>query len=201
MKALTLRVRNDLLEGVRREADTISVEKLVLELDPVKTKGVKEALEHIHHEQDTKGDTGKHTETKVGSEPVDVEGGKHSLLPENSGELGVSKGQSPETEVGSSVGNHTKNELNGLNSLVDENFSKSVLIVFVIVESGVLFIFSLDVVVNWLVTLALAGQQVRLGKKEDWNGTKRNEKENVLDSGLPSVDWLVDVTWLKGNVD
>jgi hypothetical protein len=37
MKALSLRVSNDLLEGVRRETDTVGVEKLVLELDPMKT--------------------------------------------------------------------------------------------------------------------------------------------------------------------
>ena len=47
--------------------------------------------------------------------------------------LRVSKRQGPETEVGGSVGNHTKNELNGLNSLVDEDLSKSVLF-FSVVE-------------------------------------------------------------------
>ena len=47
----TLRsILEDGLERVGSEADSISLEELVLEFHPVQTQSVEEALEHIHHQ-------------------------------------------------------------------------------------------------------------------------------------------------------
>lgn len=64
---------NNLTERVRRETDAICVKEFVLEFDPMKTQGVQEALQHIHHEQDTERNTSKDTVANKGSEPVHVQ--------------------------------------------------------------------------------------------------------------------------------
>ena len=46
----------DGLVFVRHEAVSLSLVELVLELDPVKSKGVEEALEEIHAHQHREGD-------------------------------------------------------------------------------------------------------------------------------------------------
>ncbi len=90
---------DDLLERVRSKTNTIGLEKFVLEFDPVQTESVEETFKDIHHEQDTESDTSEDSETNVSSEPVNVQSGKHSLLPENGGKFGVGKRQGPKTEV------------------------------------------------------------------------------------------------------
>merc|ERR1712113_66955 len=117
---------DDLFEGIWGETYTISLEKLVLELNPVKTKCVKETFEDIHHQQNSKGCTGEHSKTNEGSKKVNLQSGEHGLLPEHSGKFRVRKRKSPETQVRCCVGNHTKNKLNSLNSLVDDDFSHTV---------------------------------------------------------------------------
>ena len=52
---LSRSILEDLLKRIRSEADTISGEELVLELNPMKTQCVEETLKHIHHEQYAKG--------------------------------------------------------------------------------------------------------------------------------------------------
>ena len=115
------------MKRVRGEADTIGGEELVLELDPVKTESVEEALEHIHHEQDTQGNASEDAVPNEGSEPVDVEGGQHGLLPEDGGELRVGQRKGPKTKVGCRVGNHAQDELDGLDGLVDNDLTEAVI--------------------------------------------------------------------------
>ena len=189
-------VINDLLERVRSEADTIGGEELVLELDPVETEGVKEALKDIHHEQNTKRNAGKDAVANEGSEPVNVEGGNHGLLPEDSGELGVSQREGPKTKVGGSIGNHTQDELDSLNGLVDKDLTEAMLVVFI--GLAVLLVI-VSMVMN--SALMLLGKEVGLGEEQYGDGGEGDEQKDVLDTGLAVVHGLVDIAGLKGNVD
>ena len=178
--SLSRSILDDLLETVGSEADTIGGKELVLEFDPVKTKGVQEALEHVHHQQDTKGDTSKDTVANEGSKPVDVQSRKHGLLPKHSGELGVSKRQGPETKVRSRVGNHTKHELNRFDGLVNDDLSKSV--IFVIVFATMLLLSTS----SWcsMGACCLPGQKVRLGKEKNRNRRKGDQEKTFWIPGL-----------------
>lgn len=191
-------ILENLLSRVRSKADTIGVVKLVLELHPLQTQRMEKALEHVHHEQHTHGDACKDSKTNVGRKPVYVERGKHGLLPKDSGELGVSKRQGPKTEVGSRVGNHTENKLYRLNSLVDNDFTKAVVIIVVVFAAMSLFV--LIMVYDRLVCL-LPGQEEGLCKKKNGNRTKGDKEQNVLDVGLSFIQRLVDIAGLKSNVD
>ena len=159
--SITLGILDDLLEGVRGEANTISLEEFVLELNPVQTESMQETFQDIHHQQDTKGDSSKHSKSNVGGKPVHVQSGKHGLLPKHSGKLRVSKGKGPKTEVRGSVGDHTKNKLNGLNGLVDDNLTKSMFIVMVFTMYGLFF----SVVLNGC--MLLLAEQVGLGQEQN----------------------------------
>jgi len=50
---------------------------------------------------------------------------------EHKGQFGVSKRQSPETQVGSSIGYSTEHELNSLNHLMDHQLTETVLMIIV----------------------------------------------------------------------
>lgn len=115
----------DRLVGEGDEGVTISLEELVHVFDPVETEGVKECREGLENHENTNGgtqedspdgpsDEGVHGETVLGQ----------TEIPEDGSELGVSKRQGPETEVGSGVGNGTENELNSLNDLMDESLAE-----------------------------------------------------------------------------
>mmetsp|Transcript_18011 Transcript_18011/g.38899 ORF Transcript_18011/g.38899 Transcript_18011/m.38899 type:complete len:244 (+) Transcript_18011:163-894(+) len=164
------------------------MEELVLELDPMQTQGMQETLQHIHHEQHSQGSSSKDTVTDKSGKPIEVERGKHGLLPEHSGELGVSKGQCPKTEVGSSVGDHTKDKLNGLNGLVDDNLSHAMILVFVLIG-------------RVMVCGHLLGQKVRLGEQENGDGNTSNGKKKVLHTSLAIVHGLIDISGSQRNVD
>mmetsp|Transcript_30507 Transcript_30507/g.39961 ORF Transcript_30507/g.39961 Transcript_30507/m.39961 type:complete len:387 (-) Transcript_30507:743-1903(-) len=163
---------------------------------------MQETFQDIHHEQDTKGNTSKDTETNVGGKPVNVEGRKHSLLPENSGKFTVSQRQGPKTKVRSSVGNHTQHKLNSLDGLVDNDFSKAVFfIVIVIISVGSSFFVVVDSMGNLALVSMLLRQQVGLSQKKNRDRSKGNEQQKVLDAGLSVVHGFVDNTRLKSNVD
>ena len=157
---------------------------------------MKEALKDIHHEQNTERNAGEDAVANEGSEPVDVEGGNHSLLPEDGGELGVSKRKGPKTKVGGSIGNHTQDELDSLDGLVDKDLTKAVIVVFI--GLAVLLVI-VSMVMN--SALMLLGKEVGLGEEEDGNGSEGDEEEDVLHSSLSLVHGLVNVAWLKGNID
>lgn len=182
--------------AIGRKPHSIGSKELILELNPVKTEGVEEALEHVHHEQDTGSDTGKNGEAYVRSEPINVQSRKHGFLPKDSGELGVSKRQGPKTEVGGGVGNHTKDKLNGLYSLMNEDLSKTVLFV-VVLTTMMLFVFV--VVFDGLV--GLPRQEKGLGKEQNGNRNEGDDKEDVLDNRLSGVQRLVDITRLESNIN
>mmetsp|Transcript_8920 Transcript_8920/g.17665 ORF Transcript_8920/g.17665 Transcript_8920/m.17665 type:complete len:96 (-) Transcript_8920:1356-1643(-) len=95
------------------------MEEFILELNPMKTESVKEALKDIHTKKYAESSSCKNSIPNEGSKPVDIKSRKDGLLPEHSSELGVSQGKGPKTEVRSSVGNHTENKLNSLDGLMD----------------------------------------------------------------------------------
>jgi len=118
------------VEGQVHVASTL--EELVLELDPVETQSMQKALKHIHQHKHTEGYS---HEGEPDDEGTDGLGGDRvlwegvpwhlqDLLQEHKGELGVSEGESPQTQVGGSVGDGTKHELDGLNQLVDSQLSQ-----------------------------------------------------------------------------
>mmetsp|Transcript_30765 Transcript_30765/g.44755 ORF Transcript_30765/g.44755 Transcript_30765/m.44755 type:complete len:205 (+) Transcript_30765:165-779(+) len=154
---------NNLLKRVRSKADTICSKELVLELDPVKTKCVKETFQHIHHKKYSKGYTSKNTVSNVGSKPTLRKRTDHCLLPEHSSKLGVCKRKRPETKVGGSITNHTKDKFNSLNCLVNDNLPKSVFFV-----SSFFALFFIIMVHNFMV-FHLLGEEVRFGKKKNGN--------------------------------
>eukprot|EP01083_Nonionella_stella_P241988 844489_1 len=122
----------------------------------MKTKCVKETLKHIHHQKDSKCGGGENTETKECCEKVHVQSGQHGLLPEHSSKFGMGKRQCPKTEVGCSVGNHTKNEFNSFDSLVNNDFSKTMVLIM-----------SITLHIIMMPVLHILGNKVRLGKKKD----------------------------------
>ncbi len=185
-------ISNDLLEGVRSETDTVGLVEFGLELDPVQTKGVKETFQDIHSQQHSKGDSSKKSETNVGGQPVDFKSSKHALLPENGSKFGVSKRQGPKTEVRGRVGNHTENELNSFNGLVDKNLTKAMFFVVFIVILDNVFVVGI---------LHLMLQDVRLGQQENRDRSERKNEEVRLDFGLAGIHRIIDISWCKSNVD
>jgi len=165
----------------------------------MKTESVKETLKDVHHEQHTKGNSSKDTKAKVGRDEVNVESRKHRLLPKHSGKLRMGKRKGPQTEVRSRVGNHTKNKLNSLNSLMNDNLAKTVLFMVVLFTAVVLFVFV--GVLNGLMSSAPSGEKVGLGKEKNGHRSKGDNEKNVLDFSLSVVEGLVNVAGLKCNVN
>ena len=162
----------------------------------MKTECVKEALKDVHHEKNTERYASENAVANEGCKPVNVEGGNHGLLPEDSSKLGVSKRKGPKTEVGGGVGNHTQNEFDGLDGLVDEDLTEAVLVVFL---SLAVFLVIVGVVVDG--ALVLLGKEVRLGKEQNGNGAEGDKEKDVLNTGLAVVYGLIDIAGLKSNVD
>jgi hypothetical protein len=96
------------------------------------------ALKSIHHHQYTPGDyhiwepqdesrdDDRDNRRCSGATITQIPSFLKKLLKESFSELRVSEGQSPKTEVRSSVRNATENEFNGLNHLMDEVVTESV---------------------------------------------------------------------------
>lgn len=110
----------------------------------------------------------------------------------------MGKRKSPETKVRGSVGNHTENKFNSLDSLMNDNLAKAVLFVLTVVATVVLFVV-VNVVFNRL--MSLSGEKVWLGKQKDGNRTKGNKEKDILNVGLAVVKRLVDVAGLESNVN
>mmetsp|Transcript_23169 Transcript_23169/g.54823 ORF Transcript_23169/g.54823 Transcript_23169/m.54823 type:complete len:609 (+) Transcript_23169:149-1975(+) len=160
---------------------------------------MKETFEHIHHQEHTKSNSSKDTVSNERSEPVNVQSGKHCLLPENSGKFGVSKRKSPQTEVGSSVGNHSQNEFNRFNGLMDHNFSKSMFFVVVIAAVSMTFFGIFGMMMN--SSVGLLREEVRLGKKQDRDRNEGTQQQNILNSALSSVHGFINSSRVQRNVD
>ena len=93
--------------------------ELVLELHPVKTQGVEEALQDVHAEDDAEGHPREDGEADEDGESVaHHDRREHRLLPENGGELRVGQGQGPKAEIRGGVRDHSQHELDRLDGLV-----------------------------------------------------------------------------------
>merc|ERR1719272_2299614 len=124
------------LEGEGAVDVTLSLEELVLEFDPMESDGMKSALHDIHHHQDghSHGPEGEpHDEGADDSTDKALIGTPsqgETLFEEDSSELRVSKGESPQSEVRGSVGDRSENKLDGLNHLMDEKSAEGVVVLF-----------------------------------------------------------------------
>lgn len=120
----------------RKEFISVTLEELVLHLDPMESETMQEAFHLIHAhdnckcnrpedwEQDETEDKSKwncRTTNGGSNQPtsVDTEIVLDDQVEEHFGKLSVSKRESPKSEIRSGVGDGSKNKLNGLNQLTD----------------------------------------------------------------------------------
>jgi len=83
---------------------------------------MKRAFHDVHDHKHTEGCTNESEEGQVHLNEVAAgNGGHQDLIVEDLGELGVGKGESPETQVGGGVGDSSEDELDGLDHLMDED--------------------------------------------------------------------------------
>mmetsp|Transcript_3507 Transcript_3507/g.5329 ORF Transcript_3507/g.5329 Transcript_3507/m.5329 type:complete len:687 (-) Transcript_3507:294-2354(-) len=107
------------------ELVTISHVELVLELNPVETKGVEEGREGFHEKEDTDSEASPDGPSdEDGKEATLLEHEDHDTLPEDLRQLGVGQTEGPETKVGGSVGDASEDVLDGVDDLVDEDLAK-----------------------------------------------------------------------------
>ena len=91
----------------------------------MQTQCVQCALQQVHAHEHEDGRTHEDEEAEEHRDHgATLEARNEAVIEEHLGELGVSKGQSPQTKVRSSVGDGTEHELNGLNQLMDHHFAK-----------------------------------------------------------------------------
>jgi hypothetical protein len=145
--------------GLEAEGDvevTLSVEELVLELDPVKSDGMEAALHDIHHHEDGHGHSPEGEPNNEGSNDshgkrsIGLPGHRHHLFDEHGSQLRVSKGERPQSEVRGSVGDGTEDKLDGLDHLMDEEASERVVVDFVhtsLLVENLLVLFDISFVV------------------------------------------------------
>mmetsp|Transcript_15406 Transcript_15406/g.31584 ORF Transcript_15406/g.31584 Transcript_15406/m.31584 type:complete len:724 (-) Transcript_15406:68-2239(-) len=199
------RIGDDLLEGVGSKSNPVRLVELALELDPVQTKGVEEALQDVHHQQDTKGDGGKQTKAEVGGKPVDGQGGKHALLPKDLCQLRVGKRQRPETQVRGGVGDHSQDKLDGFDRLVDDDLPKTVFLVAfssVAIAAWFFVVFAVGRVDDLVAVSSDAlADAVGLGHQQGGDGDQRQEQQDVLDARLALVQGFFDAPGSQGDVD
>mmetsp|Transcript_29777 Transcript_29777/g.43689 ORF Transcript_29777/g.43689 Transcript_29777/m.43689 type:complete len:227 (-) Transcript_29777:1415-2095(-) len=168
----------------------------------MQTKSMQEALQHVHHQQHTESHTSKDTVTKESHEEVHIQSTKHRLLPENSGQLGVSKRQSPKTQVTGSVRNHTKHKLNSFNGLVDYHLTNAMVLFVVGCMSNTL----VTVVNNLTCTTIMFGIHLTLeekgfGQKQNRNRNHCHKEQELLPSQLPLVQRFINRSRIQGNVN
>lgn len=91
----------------------------------METKGVKERREGLHHQEHTKGCTGPDSKAHENEDGIVLlQRENENTLPEHSGELRVGQRQSPQTQIGSCVGDCSEHEFNRVDNLVDEDLSE-----------------------------------------------------------------------------
>ena len=90
-------------EGEGKEKISRAVVKLGLKLDPVESEGVKEGRESLHQTEDADCQDGPESKDNIKSHrpsvTLEAECDPHDHTPEHLGQLGVSQGQCPESEV------------------------------------------------------------------------------------------------------
>merc|ERR1712118_285457 len=88
---------------------------------------VKITFQYIHHQQDTKSDSGKHSETKdTIYKRIHIQRSKHGFFPENCGKLRVSKRKSPKSKIRCGIRYHTEDEFDSFDTLVNKDLRKVV---------------------------------------------------------------------------
>lgn len=95
----------------------VSLVKLVLELDPVQSERVQEALHHVHSQQHEQREREERREQQEHHQEVAALAQRHAaeqFVVEDVRELAVSKRQRPETQVRGSVGNSAERKLDSL---------------------------------------------------------------------------------------
>jgi hypothetical protein len=122
-------------EGEGHVQVTLTVEELVLELDPVESDGVESALHDIHHHQDSHSNAPEGEPEQEGFNDCPGEAGTspsfgETLLEEHFTQLGMSEGESPQSEVRGSVRDSSEDELDSLDHLMDKEASERVVVVF-----------------------------------------------------------------------
>lgn len=113
------------------ELVALALVEFILELNPMQTESVKEALHHIHRHKHTDREGHPHKVTDEDSEvcasdSMCLETWNDGVLDEHSGKLSVGKREGPQSEVGCRVGNGSQHKLNGLNQLMDKDVGESV---------------------------------------------------------------------------
>ena len=85
------------------------------------------AFHDVHDHEHTEGCANESEEGQVHlDEAATGHGGHQELVVEDLGKLRVGQGEGPETKVRGSVGDGTKNELDGLDHLMDEDLDSVV---------------------------------------------------------------------------
>ena len=92
----------------------------------METKGVKEALHHVHRHQHAHCEGHPHevpypNAKECPANCVSLECGHYCVFYEDSSQLTVSEGEGPQTQVGRGVRNGSQHELDRLNQLVNED--------------------------------------------------------------------------------
>jgi len=140
---------------------TLSLEELVLELNPMESDGMETTLHDIHHHEYSHSNTPEGEPQNEGSENCLPEGVgtitsglpcyRESLLNEHSTQLRMGKRKSPKSEVRGGVRHRSENKLNCLDHLMDEQSSERVVMLVLdaslsieecLVVSNIIFILS-----------------------------------------------------------
>lgn len=115
---------NRVNEGQWFKLPPISLEELALELDPLKTDSVQEALHGIHAHDDTERDIEEQEHSDQDDWNVSTgDTSSDGLLQEHFTQLTVGQTQGPKTQVRGRVGNTPQDELDRLDDLVDSDLT------------------------------------------------------------------------------
>ena len=120
------------LELVWTECVPLALEELVLELNPVKTESVQHALQGIHAHQHEEGHPPEDGPANDAADDgcsiarISYHDALEGQVEEHLSQLGVGKRQSPQSEVGGSVGHSSQHELNGLDQLMNKHLAEVV---------------------------------------------------------------------------
>mmetsp|Transcript_19722 Transcript_19722/g.45295 ORF Transcript_19722/g.45295 Transcript_19722/m.45295 type:complete len:704 (-) Transcript_19722:342-2453(-) len=180
----------------------IRLVELRLEFHPMQTKGVQEALQHIHAQQDPSGGARPHSKTEVdGDTAHDALHGhrrQQKLIQEHQCQLLMGQRQRPGSKVGSGVRHCAEHVFNRLDCLVDSNFAHieclDVLAVALPEMSAThqpanLFVVHSHLLIALSHALVLPPQDQRLGDQDQRHGEHCEGHQQLLDTSLPLVQW------------
>ena len=174
----------------------------------METEGVEEGGKTLHEEKDTDGETGPDRPSDKDAKEVSTLKHKdHDAIPEDFRELGVGKRKSPETEVRSSVGDAPKDVFDGMNGLVDKNFTKVKLSTMSIIMSAtaadarrlsLLFVVIIfqdagAILLGAHLLFVEVAEDEGLGEEHDGDGDGGNDKEDDLNSVLSAVHVVLGI--------